>query len=305
MIAGLNLRAAAAALGGEMIGTTKILCPGPGHSPKDRSLSVTFAIDGSFIVNSFAHDLWQDCREHVKARLGIQGEPSGYGMSRRPDNLESNRRRLDSMPPVNDFWKTVWRETKPLSGTPGALHLEQRGVDYDGDAVRWHSNCPFGKDRVGCMVALVRNIITDRPQAVHRTAIDDRGKKLSQLGSNGRLSLGPVKGGAVKLTDDVDVERVVAIGEGIETSLSIRRLPGLEQMPIWSLLSAQGIASFPILRGIETVWIAADHDVSGTGQREAQSLARRLEAAGTEAIVVKPHMAGSDLNDVIADPRHG
>ena len=39
-------------LGGDVAGRDRILCPGPGHTAKDRSLSVTLA-GGDFIVHSF------------------------------------------------------------------------------------------------------------------------------------------------------------------------------------------------------------------------------------------------------------
>jgi hypothetical protein len=64
-----NVRAAAHALGGDIIGHDQALCPGPGHSLRDRSLAVRFVADG-FIVHSHANDDWQTCREHVSARLG-------------------------------------------------------------------------------------------------------------------------------------------------------------------------------------------------------------------------------------------
>jgi len=42
--------------------------------------------------------------------------------------------------------------------------------------IRFHPRCPFGKDASGrsvytpAMIALVRNIITNEPQAAHRSA---------------------------------------------------------------------------------------------------------------------------------------
>jgi putative DNA primase/helicase len=68
----LNLHQAAKALGGEVSGE-RVLCPGPGHSPKDRSLSVMLsatAPDG-FIVHSFADDDDMACRDYVRAAVGI------------------------------------------------------------------------------------------------------------------------------------------------------------------------------------------------------------------------------------------
>jgi putative DNA primase/helicase len=70
------LRSMAQALGGDVAGAS-VICPGPGHSPRDRSLSVTLlatAPDG-FIVFSHAGDDWRACRAHVLERLG---RPAGH-----------------------------------------------------------------------------------------------------------------------------------------------------------------------------------------------------------------------------------
>ncbi|MGE9007051.1 DUF7146 domain-containing protein [Leptospira interrogans] len=285
----MNISFAAKALGGDVAGRG-VLCPGPGHSARDRSLSVTFNGD-DLTVFSRAGDDWRECKDYVRARLGLGGfTPSDPRPKVRqldePEGRERTRRAM-----------TIWHEALPIAGTPAEAYLASRGVSYQGEALRWHPFCPFGKERLGCMVALVRNIVTDEPQAVHRTAIDAAGKKLSHLGSNGRLSFGPVGGGAVKLTDDADVSTVIAIGEGIETALSICELTDLGNMPVWSVLSAGGITAFPVLPGIESVWIAADNDASGTGQKAARAVAERLNTENIETIIIASTQAGADLND--------
>ena len=285
----MNPQHIAKLLGGEVVGRNGVVCPGPGHSDRDRSLSVSFLADGAFVVHSHAGDSWQACRDHVTARLNLpeaRKRPTAVGTA--PDT-DATSRALE-----------LWRETKPLRGSPAERYLERRRVSYDGAALRWHPFCPFGRDRVGCMVGLVRNIKTNEPQGIHRTALTPAGEKLSGMGSNGRLSLGPTRGGAIKLTGDADVERVLAIGEGLETTLAMRTLPGLDLMPLWAVLSANGIQSFPELAGIEAVWIAADRDRSGTGQRAAHALAQRLYAARIEPVIVTPRAVGSDLNDKVA-----
>jgi AAA domain len=67
----------AAALGGEVSGR-EILAPGPGHSAKDRSLSIKFsstAPDG-FVVHSFAGDDPIVCKDYVRNKIGIVWEPA-------------------------------------------------------------------------------------------------------------------------------------------------------------------------------------------------------------------------------------
>ena len=51
----IAVRTAAIALCGDVVGRESVLCPGPGHSPKDRSLSVRLTPDGP-VVHSFAGD---------------------------------------------------------------------------------------------------------------------------------------------------------------------------------------------------------------------------------------------------------
>src|SRR5262245_26587819 len=62
----------ARALGGEALSRSRIICPGPGHSPTDRSLCVWINGD-KFTCHSFANDDWRECRDHVKALAGLGG----------------------------------------------------------------------------------------------------------------------------------------------------------------------------------------------------------------------------------------
>lgn len=236
------------------------------------------------------------------ARCDLQGH-AREGQAPRQDAPRPLPARHD---PPDDADRTdraiaIWKETVPLVGTPAQPYLASRGVPYDGHALRWHPSCPFGKGvRVGCMIGLVRNIITNAPHAIHRTAIGADGSKLNHLGSNGRLTYGPIGGGAIKLTPDEDVTTVIAIGEGIETTLSIRRLPDLEAMPVWSVLAANQLAAFPLLPSVACLWIGVDNDESGTGQRAADEATNRWAAARREVFRVKPKRIGADLNDLEA-----
>ena len=277
---------AAKALGGEFAGRNTVRCPGPGHSFRDRSLSVSFTGD-DFTVFSFAGDDWKLCRDHVRDRLGLGDfqptarRPAPVIIAPAPDDRDRTQRAI-----------SIWNEARPIEQTPAERYLASRGVAYNGEALRWHPACPFGKERYGCIVALVRNIVTNDPQAIHRTAIDASGRRRD------RKALGPIGSGTVKLVDNADVTTVIAIGEGIETAMSIRNLPNMESIPVWSVISAPGIASFPALPGIEAVWIAADNDASGTGRKAAISAAERFMGANIETIIVEPLCTGTDLNDL-------
>ena len=83
-----TLQSWARALGGEVSGA-QVLCPGPGHSAEDRSLSVTIGRDGEPIVHSFSGDDWKLCRDYVRSRLGMepfkpQAKTSKHERARQP-----------------------------------------------------------------------------------------------------------------------------------------------------------------------------------------------------------------------------
>ncbi|MGY8663133.1 hypothetical protein Q3C01_12285 [Bradyrhizobium sp. UFLA05-109] len=65
-------------LGGDVQGA-EVLCPGPGHSAGDRSLSVKPdpADREGFVTHSFAGDDWKDCRDYVRNKLGLPEPEKG------------------------------------------------------------------------------------------------------------------------------------------------------------------------------------------------------------------------------------
>lgn len=191
----------------------------------------------------------------------------------------------------------VWNEARDPGGTLVETYLRRRGVALPpaaGDVIRYHPDCRFGLQRVRAMVALVRGIQTDQPQAIHRTALDAAGNKL-RIDGRDRMALGPVSGGAVKLTDSADVSTCLGVGEGIETTLSMQKVPEFGASPVWSLLSAGGIEAFPVLAGIEVLWIAEDRDPAG--ERAAAACGQRWTAAGQEVFYIRADREGQDLND--------
>jgi hypothetical protein len=148
------------------------------------------------------------------------------------------------------------------------------------------------------MLALVREIKTNAPVAVHRTALttDARPERID------RKSLGPTTGGAIKISPDHEVHSGLLIGEGIETVLSASKL--LQFKPVWSLIDKNGVAKFPVLSGIESVTIAVDNDPGGDGQRAAAECVQRLTQAGIEVITAQTNLV-SDFNDFIREFKHG
>ncbi len=282
----------AKALGGEVTGQS-VLAPGPNHSVKDRSLSVTLssiAPDG-FIVYSHSGDDWRQCREHVRARLGLFAfKPERHGHITRRDARE---------PIADDIAKrnaalTLWSRAVDPRGTLVERYLNGRGlnlpIEAAFEAIRFHSRCI---DDLPGMVCLVRNIVTNVPQGIHRTALSPDGTAISRNSKTYRKSLGQIADGAIKLDRDEHVEQGLVIGEGLETCLAARQL-GFA--PVWSAISTRGIAVFPILPGIEGLTILGE--VDSANWRDVEACASRWRGLGCEVIVSDP-LLGSDLNDVM------
>lgn len=191
----------------------------------------------------------------------------------------------------------LWDQRKPFRGSPAETYLRDtrqigewlEAFDLD-ESLGFHPSCPFGDQRLPCMVALVRGVQSDLPQAIHRTALAET----SPPQRIDRLSFGPVAGGAIKLSLDGDVTHGLLIGEGIETTLSASLI--LKFRPAWSVVSRNGIAKFPILTGIEAVTIAVDNDPDG--QAAAATLVERLTAAGVETSTAHSSL-GKDFNDAL------
>ena len=68
----INLHQMAQALGGEVCGG-EVLCPGPGHSAKDRSLAVKPDPNDpdDVICHSHAGDDWRECKDYAREKLGL------------------------------------------------------------------------------------------------------------------------------------------------------------------------------------------------------------------------------------------
>jgi hypothetical protein len=207
----------------------------------------------------------------------------------------------------SDGWRAIWNEAVAPHETPVQAYLAGRGLTLPplaNDVIRFHGACPFGKDaegrtiRTAAMVALVRNIVTNKPQAVHRTALDATGRKIEIAGCL-RRALGPIEGGAAKLTPDEDVTYGLGIAEGIETALSLQRLPEWAGSPVWSVLNENGVRTFPLLACVETLVIAVDHDPPG--EAAAREVTKRWHEAGREVLLFEANRAGADLNDVICE----
>jgi hypothetical protein len=203
----------------------------------------------------------------------------------------------------------IWSEAARIETTPAEVYLRiRRRVEIpagtSGPVLRFHPACPFGDTCYPCLIALVRNIITDEPQAIIRTALNLDGTALKIDGKSARRALGPIGEGAIKLSDNAEIATCLGVGEGVETVLSMRSTPEFGPSPVWALISASGLASFLVLAGIECLWIAVDNDKPDQQGRQAGieaafACSKRWTSAGRTVYRITPDRVGRDLNDVM------
>jgi len=287
------------------VSSGQVLAPASGHSLRDRSLSIKVSptAPGGLIVHLFSGGDVLAEKDRVLDALGFSRGEEWRGPSRsKPSPVERAMAARPSTSKEQDRTAralAIFHEAVMPWGTPVEAYLTgERGLvpcDDLAHSVRYHPACPFaGTYRTPAMVCLVRDVLTDAPKAIHRTALSLDGRKI-EVGGHDRQALGPISGGAIKLTPDEDVSACLGVGEGIESALSLRLFPEFGLSPVWSLISAGGIERLPLLPGIEALWIAVDHDAAGV--RAAHACAARWREV--ETFFVTPRAEHSDLNDVV------
>jgi hypothetical protein len=204
----------------------------------------------------------------------------------------------------------MWGFGTDPSGTLVQTYLESRRVRLpQTDEIRFWRHGRFGQSQVTpLMMAAVRDIKTNDGIAVHRTALDLEGRKayLDLYGNmDCRAFSGSPKGGAIKL---LPLGPRLGVGEGIETTLSLREFNGYKNLPVWSMMSDLGLASLPVLDGVEELIVAEDND--GGGIVAASEVAARWRKAGRRVRVLGPrtmpdHSDLNDMNDVVRRLRNG
>jgi putative DNA primase/helicase len=235
--------------------------------------------------------MFLDGCDFSRAVAHLAGERTDYSIRKQPASTIKKREET----PPNGL--ALWRETIDPRGTLVERYLKSRALELPdeaaNEAIRFHPDCRFMAERFPAMVCLVRNIVTNEPQGVHRTALAADGTAIRRNDKTFRMSLGSISGGAIKLDPDEDVTQGVCIGEGVETCLAARQM-GL--WPVWSAVSTSGIENFPVLPGVDGLHILKENDVEGQSAKAVEECALRWYYAGRDVIIIEPDI-GKDLND--------
>lgn len=304
-----DLRDIVARLGGDLsAGGRQASIPGPGHSKRDRSLSLRVSDDGTRILfNSFAGDSARD----VFAYLGIDNaseyKPTRQEIAaaRRQRDAEARRVEAEKL----TFCRAVWEGTQDLRKSPAARYLWNRGLVLDGcPDLRFHPAAPRKApwsimagdppppEPHPALVCLARGR-QGEPRGIHVTYVTDDGAKA--FGERSRLMFGPMAGAALR-TAPIAADGTLGLAEGLETAGSYSIL---RSVPTWAAFSTSGIEGFDPPAAVRRLRIAADNDENGAGLRAAEKLAKRLQ--GRCAVEIEVPRRTGDWNTVLMEGADG
>lgn len=299
-----DLRAAVAQVGGDLYaGGTRAVIPGPGHSRKDRSLSLALTRDEPprVLWESFANDDPKAVWAYL-ASLGLANTRQARPLNPRELQRQRAARRATEMAERERklrFCADVWRGTVEAKGSPVEAYLKARGITLPiPPAIRFHPAAPLAyptEERPNpttrpAMVAIATAEDGKSAAGLHVTALRPDGSGKASL-DNPRRMFGDLLGAVVQLAPFPESGEL-AIAEGIETALSYRQMTGT---PTWAGLSTAGLRRFETPRGLSRLVIAADGDAAGmeAARDLAERASRRCEA------LIMPAPAGTDWNDAL------
>jgi hypothetical protein len=290
-----QLRSWAQALCGD-VSSNGVICPGPGHSARDRSLSVTPSVTApsGFLVNSFAGDDPIECLDYVRAKLGLPAfapqcprEPAAgthRGAAGHRDGGEAAK--AVTQPPDNAAraaW--LWSRRNPITeGCPAGLYLRQTRR-YAGPIPPTLGYLPANGKHPPAMIAAFGFCQEPEPGVIDPPA-EVTGVHITRLTKDGdkapidpvKIMLGPSAGLPIVLAP-VNDGLGLAVTEGIEDGLSVFEETGLG---VWAAGSAGNMpniaAALPPYVECTTIFAHRDE----TGMQFAKEAARLIAVMGTE-----------------------
>jgi hypothetical protein len=227
------------------------------------------------------------------------------GLDRLRDVLDEARRFLSLPAPQRpeprvpvaagspDAARRLFHAGQPIKGTLAETYLRARGISYLDDlpALRFHPRCYYRAHENApvetwpAMLAAVTDL-DGTITGVHRTWLARDGSGKAPIATP-RRAMGQLLGNGVRFGV---VKDVVAVGEGIETMLSLRCV--LRNLPVVAALSASHLALLVLPMDLRRLYIAADND--NTGIRAAMNLRARAIRSGLESRLLLPQ--GQDFN---------
>jgi DNA primase len=187
--------------------------------------------------------------------------------------------------------RRIWLEqTRPARGTVVEDYLSARGVTIPlPHTIRYAPRLRHPSGEIFEAMISAAQDIEGRLVAIHRTYLYGAAK--ANVRPN-KMTLGPIRGAAVRLAIDAAEESVV-LCEGLESGLSFQQATG---DPVWVALGTSNLSAMELPSEVRTVVIAADSDAAG--RRAAREAADIFMRQGRRVLIASPP-TDLDFNDVL------
>jgi phage/plasmid primase-like uncharacterized protein len=245
----------------------------------------------------------------------LSASKSDGGQAAREPRANDGRAAAAQGRTASDWWRTIRRESRALIGTPAETYLERRSLPRPHPvSLRFHprlKSLDHDKKPRSPSPALVGLIARFDPKrgveaiGVTATFVTADGRKA--FPEDPRRFHGSRVGGGVWLfpkilAHDELADEEVAVGEGVESTMSALRMWGL-RCGI-AALCASGIERLVLPPAIRRVRIASDNDLNEAGQDAAVEAAGRWRHEGRQVRVTLPGRLpdgadGFDFNDLL------
>ncbi|MFZ5696161.1 MAG: CHC2 zinc finger domain-containing protein [Pseudomonadota bacterium] len=188
----------------------------------------------------------------------------------------------------------LWSAASPIGGTPAEVYLRRRAIMIPlPDCLRFARLRFMGAHRP-CLVALVQAANGD-PQAVHRIFLNESGAKADLPGGKVKFSLGPLGGGAIRLSSAAPEMGLCA---SVEDGLSLIALTAL---PVWAVTGDTMLDRIDLPPSVRSVVIG--HDADRSGIEAAERAAQRHAKQGLRVHTLPPAKGAKDFNQELQEAR--
>lgn len=332
-----NVSAIKEQLSGQWTGILSSLCPGLvkacENAGKHVPCPVHGGIDGFRLfkdADTHGMGICNTCHERPLDGIGLLMWANGWTL---PEALQavsgeadSTSVRTNARPQTRPMQHSVdydsrrriaerqWGESSEEPHAAALLYYGSRGLlnVERSKSIRYHSRMPYFEDGRAlrdvngqwvtwpCIVAMMRS--ESGNCGLLKIYLTSNGRKPSRLPSSKVLfKFGELRGAAVRVDAATDE---LAICEGLETALAVKDLYGL---PVAACGTAALMQNVDIPARVKRLFICADKDVNGVGERSALALKDKLNGRDMDVEVLLPEsgdgLSGADFLDVLIRDR--
>ena len=276
-------RPAALRVKGSKVRGDSIRMPCPVHGSRADSLSLSIGRKGHAIWYCFAGCDPDAVRDQL-IEMGV------LTMDKQMKNWEREQDRHEQEVKRKLKWcRALYADGLHAPGLIAKAYFQGRGLLH-----HWDVNVPLLRFRRRQDEEQILAPVTDTKNdliGLHITTIRSDGSKE-------RKCHGQVKGGAIRLGGGTTTG-LVCIAEGIETAYAWAAMNPVYGGPTWSVISANGIASFEPQGGTTCINVAADFDGASITGFERLARRRDIQNRGITVRLLLPDEYGTDFNDVL------